>query len=146
MRKIYCIAALLIGIIGCTFPSVIKPKFEKNSKEVINDLKSLSDFEEAGIRWNASTFKGESTHELIIQLLNGKDLNRDQEAMNELGKEALKIVFNSIENEAAFQIYKVIFVDKKGIGPVSNSYNQVIIFQPEDVLPENDTTTSSSIN
>lgn len=125
MKKAYLTTTLLFSILlgfqSCSLPEVKQAEFERDTVEVINDLKKLSDFEDAGIYFSARSFKEETTYILRIQLVNGKNLSTDASELKELGKEALVIVVNSIENEIDYDKFQVVFVQSESIGPVSSS-------------------------
>lgn len=120
MLRILVIAALFVSQ-GCSLPEVKEAKFQKDTNEVIEELKSLSDFEDAGIRWSASSFDDKTTNILIVQLLNGKGLSDNEEELRDLGREAMRIVNGSIENETDYDKFQVVFVRQDSAGPATKS-------------------------
>ena len=123
MLTILQIAALL-ALQSCSLPEVKKAKFQKDTKEVINELKSLKDFEEAEIKWSASSLDNKTTNILIVHLLNGKDLTDNEADLRDLGKEAIKIVISSIENEKDYDKFQVVFIQKASTGLVTTSFTR----------------------
>ena len=137
MIKKVLIAILMITFLvmsNCTLPEMIEAKFEKEPDEIINELKLLKNFEDAGIRWNVTTSGEESFHSLQVQLLNGENLSEDNEELKKIGKKAFKIVFNSIENESEYDGFNVMFVQKKNIGIVSSSFNKGFGYKYEEII------------
>lgn len=124
---------ILLFLQSCALPEVKQAKFQKDAKEVINELKSLKDFEDAGIKWSASSFDNKTTNILIVQLLNGKDLSDNNEDLRNLGKEAMQIVNNSIENEKDYDKFRVVFVQKSSTGPVSTSFTRSFEYSLDDL-------------
>lgn len=118
----------MIGILfatqGCSLPEAKQAKFQKDSEVVIDELKSLNDFEDAGIKWSARSFDNKTTNILIVQLLNGKDLTDNEIELRNLGKAALTIVNNSIENESDYDKFEVVFVQKSSTGPVTTAFTK----------------------
>jgi hypothetical protein len=135
--KMNILKFLAIGILlasqGCSLPEVKQAKFQRDSKEVINELKSLKDFEDAGIKWSAISSKNKTTNILIVQLLNGKDLGDNKTELRNLGNEAIKIVTNSIENESDYEKFQVVFVQKASTGPVTTSFTKQFEYSLDDV-------------
>jgi len=124
---------ILLFLQSCALPEVKQAKFQKDAKEVINELKSLKDFEDAGIKWSASSFDNKTTNILIVQLLNGKDLSDNNEDLRNLGKEAMQIVNSSIENEKDYDKFRVVFVQKSSTGPVSTSFTRPFEYSLDDL-------------
>ena len=133
IQSVFLIFGLLIGFQNCSMPELVEAKFERDSQEIINDLKALSDFEDAGIRWSATSFKEETKHILYIQLLNGQDLSEKDAELKEIGKKALKIVINSIENEEEYDKFQTVFIQKTSVGPVSKSYTKPFNYSLEEL-------------
>lgn len=119
---------LMIGILfapqACSFPEAKHAKFQKDSKEVINQLKAITDFEDAGIKWRASSFENKTTNILIVELLNGKDLTDHEPELRNLGIEALRIVNNAIENENDYDKFEVVFVQQSSAGPATTAFTK----------------------
>jgi hypothetical protein len=128
---------LTIGILfvlkGCSLPEVKQAKFQKDTNEVINELKSLKNFEDAGIRWSANSFDNKTTNILIVQLLNGKGLTDNETELHNLGKEAMKIVNESIENELDYDEFQVVFIQKASAGLVSTSFTRSFEYSLEEL-------------
>jgi hypothetical protein len=135
--KMNILKFLSIGILlasqGCSLPEVKQAKFQKDSKEVVNELKSLKDFEDVGIKWSAISFNNKTTNILIVQLLNGKNLGDNKTELRNLGKEAIKIVTNSIENESDYEKFQVVFAQKANTGPVTTSFTKQFEYSLDDV-------------
>lgn len=119
MKRIFQTVSLIFGILfgfqNCSMPEIKQPKFERNSKEVMNELKALSNFEDTGTRCRANSFKDEINNFLNVQLVNGGNLSEDDIELNNLGKEALKIVVNSIENEVDYDKFQVISIFQRKV-------------------------------
>lgn len=107
---------------SCSLPEINEAKFQKDTKEVINELKSLKDFEDAGIKWSARSFDNKTTNILIVELLNGKGLSDNQNELRDLGKKALQVVNNAIENEKDYDKFQVVFIQKASTGPLTTSF------------------------
>lgn len=118
----------MIGILfatqGCSLPEAKQAKFQKDSEVVIDELKSLNDFENAGIKWSARSFDNNTTNILTVQLLNGKDLTDNETELRNLGKAALTIVNHSIENESDYDKFEVVFVQNSSTGPVTTAFTK----------------------
>jgi hypothetical protein len=125
--------ATLLVLQSCSLPEVKQARFQKDAKEVINELKSLKDFEDAGIKWSARSFDNKTTNILIVQLLNGKNLSDDNEELRKLGKEAMQMVNSSIENENDYDKFQVVFVQKSNTGPVSTSFTKPFEYSLDDL-------------
>lgn len=108
----------------CSLPEVKEAKFQKDTKEVINELKSLKDFEDAGIKWSARSFDNKTTNILIVELLNGKGLSDNQDQLRDLGKKALQVVNNAIENEKDYDKFQVVFIQKASTGLLTTSFTR----------------------
>ena len=139
MIKRIFLAIIMISCLvmsNCTMPEMVEAKFEKETEEIINELKLLKNFEDAGIRWHVTTSGEKNFHSLQVQLLNGEDLSEDEEILKKIGKEALKIVFNSIENEEEYDGFNVMFIQKKSIGIVSSSFNKGFGYKYEEIIDD----------
>lgn len=121
LLSILSIASLLL-FQSCSMPEVKPAKFQKDTKEVINDLKSLKDFEDATIKWSATSFDNKTTNVLIVQLLNGKGLSDNPAELRDLGKEALQVLNRSIENEKDYDRFQVVFIQKASTGLLTTSF------------------------
>lgn len=132
MSRIFVIAALLV-LHSCSLAEVKPAKFQKDSKDVINELKSLKDFEDAGIKWSARSFDNKTTNVLTIQLLNGKDLSDNEAELRDLGKEAMQIVNSSIKNEKDYDRFQVVFVQKASTGLVTTSFTRPFEYSLDDL-------------
>ena len=123
------ISAILLLVHSCSFPEVKAPKFERETQAVVDDLKALHNFEDAGVNWKTTISTEQSaTNILSVTLLNGKNLSEDDGKLKELGKEALKIVINSIENENDYDTFQVVFMQQKSFGIVNKNFSKQFVF------------------
>lgn len=133
----HIIIILIIGTLACLHAcfslGMKEAKFERDIEEVRSDLKALKNFDDTGIKWMAISTNSKTTHLLKVQLLNGKELSEDDQEMRELGKEVMKIVINSIENESDYDTFQVVFIQKTGIGPLSSGSSRPFTYQLEDL-------------
>lgn len=139
MKKVKLLAFVLfisITIFSCTFPEIKKAKLEKELNEIVEDLKNIKDFEDAGFKWGVRTLGDKQSHYLQIQLINGEDLPKEEEILKSIGKEAFVKVFDSIENEEEYDDFKVIFTQKKSLGIASSTVNKEYIYTIEEILNE----------
>ncbi|MFZ6053075.1 hypothetical protein [Halocola ammonii] len=113
-----------------------RPKFERDTEELIVELKELSNFENADIRWNVRSFKDTSTYYLVVNLINGKDLPEEDAELKEIGQEAMKIVVNSIENENVFDKFRVVFEEVKQSGAVTRRNKIPFEYSLSDIAGE----------
>lgn len=128
------ISAILLLVHSCSLPQVKTPIFERETQEIVDDLKALHDFEDAGINWKATTFSGEGTTNILsITLLNGENLSEDNDKLKDVGKEAFKILINSIENEHEYDSFQVIFMQKESFGLVNKSFSKQFVFDLQDL-------------
>jgi len=128
------ISAILLLLHSCSFPEVKTPIFERETQAIVDDLKALHNFEDAGVNWKTTISTEQSaTNILSITLLNGENLSEDEDKLKELGKDALKIVVNSIENENDYNSFQVIFMQQKSFGIVNKSFSKQFAFDLENL-------------
>ncbi len=108
------ITAVLVGCFGGNYK---KAEFNRDINEVIVDLKKINDFEDANIKWTVSQFGDNVSHNLKVILKNGKDLPKEDSLLNEIGKDAMRLVVESIDNDTAYTDFIVYFLteNKKGM-------------------------------
>ena len=82
---------------------------------MIDDLKKLGDFEDANIKWTVSRFGESVSHNLKVYLMNGLPLANDS-LRNIFGKDAMRLVLNSIENDTAYNNFIVYFISENKVG------------------------------
>ena len=91
-------------------------QFNRNVDELVSELKELDEFEDANIKTTANESEEETGRHLKIYLKNGKHLNESNSFKNQIGKEAMQLVLNSIENGSDFSDFTVYFVTEKEYG------------------------------
>lgn len=117
---------LLIGVIlltGCLSGLEYKEaQFNRDPDIIRNELKELSDFESANIKWRTSRFGDSTYYSLQVILLNGKGLPSNDSSLYEIGRSAMQIVIKSIDNGSDYDKYVVYFATekKKGIAKFSS--------------------------
>jgi hypothetical protein len=131
-RLIYLTIAILLT--SC-FKSDLKykeAKFNREPQEVIEELKELHDFENANIKWTVSRFDQDISHHLKVFLTNGQNLPESDSLKNQIGKEAMQIVLNSIENDTAYNDFVVYFITDIKNGVVKIGSEIPFSYQLED--------------
>lgn len=106
---------------GC-FGSDFKYKeaqFNREYQEVVNDLKALHDFENAYIKWSVSKFGQKVNHTLKVYLKNGRDIPEPDSLKHAIGKAAMQLVLNSIDNDTAYTDFVVYFISEIRNGTVN---------------------------
>jgi hypothetical protein len=127
------ISILLVATAAsCNFPEVKTIKFERESSEVIEDLKKLGNFDSANVGVSMSSINGKSTSSLKIDLTNGENLPSGDE-LKELARKAFEIVVNSIENENDYSFCRVEIVDEQSIGIVKANSKTTFEFNQADL-------------
>lgn len=129
-------ALLLLLFQACKMPEMKEPKFEQDPDQLIAELKELSDFENADIRWSARNFKDTTTYYLVVNLIKGEDLPEDDAGLEKLGKKAMKLVVNSVENKSDFDIFRVVFGKVKKSGVVTRSSKNPFEYSLSDLSGE----------
>jgi hypothetical protein len=131
-RIILFSVALLFG--GCFGkPKYKEAIFNGDSKEKIEQqLRQFGSFEEAKIAWSARTFDDKTTHNLKIQLLNGSVLE-DDSTEYEIGKRAMQLVVDAIENEADYDNFVVFFIKRQKEGNVTTGSDRPYEYQLSDL-------------
>ncbi|WP_436516244.1 hypothetical protein [Ekhidna sp. To15] len=120
--------ALLSLLIGCSFPEAKPPKFQKDTDVLVNELKSIRNFKDADITWNASSMNNATKYSLNISLYNG-EISNNEEMLRTISIEAIQIVISSISNESEFDEFSVEIIQKtSGV-----SKSRTFIFLPSDV-------------
>lgn len=130
-KKIRTIFYILIIVIysSCNSPETIKPQFTKPDGYVTKELKTRNNYEEVRVRWGASRMGDVVVHYLKLELINGKDLPKDDSSLNVIGKDAMNILLNSINNKTDYSKITVVFV--KEIKKGSIKYTETIPFKYE---------------
>lgn len=120
MKRI-AIITLTIALTSCFGggPKYKEAKFNREPQEVINELKSLHDFENANIKWTVSRFGDNVSHNLKVFLTNGKNMPKEDSLKSKIGKEAMQLVLNSIENDTAYTDFIVYFINETKNGAVN---------------------------
>jgi hypothetical protein len=118
--QITLLAILIIIFSACSGNFKIdKVKFNRDSKEVINELKNIDNFENVNVKWSINNHNNNVTHLLYINLINGNESSKDDSARKEIGKEAMSILLKSIDNDSSFDKFVVNFVFQKSTGIVT---------------------------
>lgn len=117
-------------LVGCTDkPRTVEAQFNRPKEEIIEDLKGLHDFEEAkiswtkdeiddsrrrdineNIKWTANQIDNGVGQNLKVYLKNGKNLPEPNEEKHKIGKKAMQLVLNSINNKSDYEDFTVVFV------------------------------------
>lgn len=130
------ILSLIFGaflMVSCSIPNAIEPKFEKNNQEVLKELQSIGNFEKVAVNGSAFSHGSENTDFLVIQLINGKDINGEKDQMQQIGKQAMKFVINSIKNENDYDKFQVVFIQQAKKGLITTSFTIPIEYNLSDL-------------
>jgi hypothetical protein len=136
MKKYTFLSLILVtlSMIKCSIPNAKMPKFEKDNQEtILTDLKSIGDFEKVAINGSVISSGNDRTDILVVQLLNGKEINGDKNQMLEIGKQVMKLTINSIENENEYDKFQVVFIQQAKKGIVTKSFSMPIEFSLSDL-------------
>ena len=136
MKKYTFLSLILVtfSMIKCSIPNAIMPKFEKDNQEtILTELKSIGDFEKVAINGSLISSGNDRTDILVVQLLNGKEINGDKNQMLEIGKQVMKLTINSIENENEYDKFQVVFIQQAKKGMVTKSFSMPIEFTLSDL-------------
>jgi hypothetical protein len=133
MKKIFYLTVVIL-ITGCIGNDLKykEAKFNRDPQEVIEDLKRIHDFENANIKWTVSQFDQDISHNLKVFLTNGKNLPESDSLKNKIGKEAMQLVLNSIENDTAYNDFVVYFITENKNGVVNIRSEIPFSYQLED--------------
>ena len=110
MRKLIYLT-LIAFLIACNSQKEDTARIEYTRDEllILQDLKNLVSFEDAEI-----VFEKDQTH-LKVYLENGKHINESNDFKNGIGKAAMKLVLNSIEDTSQYSEFTVYFVVEREI-------------------------------
>ena len=120
-------------MVSCSIPKAIEPKFEKNNQEVLKELQSIRNFEKVAVNGSAFSHGSENTDILVVQLINGKDINGEKNQMQQIGKQAMKFVINSIKNENDYDKFQVVFIKQAKKGLINESFTIPIEYNLSDL-------------
>lgn len=84
MKKYTFLSLILVtfSMIKCSIPNATMPKFEKDNQEtILTELKSIGNFEKVAINGSVISSGNDRTDILVVQLLNGKEINGDKNQM-----------------------------------------------------------------
>jgi hypothetical protein len=126
---IYC--AMIFVVQSCSLPEMKATKFNRDVNQVKADLAKLGDFEKVNIQSSSVTVNGNSTHTLVVKLINGKNL-QDESQLNALAATAMKTVIDAIDNESDFSEWKVSIESADNGIVVSQSQSRSFDFSPAD--------------
>jgi hypothetical protein len=111
---------IMVFLISCMSNLDYKEaKFNREPKEVIEELKMLKGFENANIKWTVSSFGDSVSQNLKVYLTNGENLPKSDSSLLEIGKNAMSIVVSSINNESDYNNFIVYFVTRKKVGTMT---------------------------
>ena len=136
MKKYTFLSLILVtlSMIKCSIPNATMPKFEKDNQEtILTELKSIGNFEKVAINGSVISSGNDRTDILVVQLLNGKEINGDKNQMLEIGKQVMKLTINSIENENEYDKFQVVFIQQAKKGIVTKSFSMPIEFTLSDL-------------
>ncbi|HBD25783.1 hypothetical protein [Flavobacterium sp.] len=136
MKKYTFLSLILVtfSMIKCSIPNATMPKFEKDNQEtILTELKSIGNFEKVAINGSVISSGNDITDILVVQLLNGKEINGDKNQMLEIGKQVMKLTINSIENENEYDKFQVVFIQQAKKGMVTKSFSMPIEFTLGDL-------------
>ncbi len=120
MKKICHILWILI-MAACSLPESKPLKLEKDVEQLTSELKQLSNFADAKVKWSIRTVEEKTESQLTIELFDGVNVPQNEIQLRDLGREASKVVANSISNEDDYDVFKVVFVQKFSAGIASAS-------------------------
>ena len=125
---------MLILSVACASKQT-EAQFNRSQEEVLEDLKNLYDFDDVKILWTEEQLNEDGSRQidenikwtanrtangvgrnLKVYLTNGIDLPETVEERTEIGKEAMQLVLNSIENEEDYDNFLVVFVHEAVYG------------------------------
>ena len=128
MKRILLLTLMTTLFTGC---SEYTPDFNRNFISVLNDLKSISEFEDAKIGYSKRNFNS-SENFLVVTLMNGKNLPENEIELKKIGKKAMKFVFDNIENETIYDNYEVVFYNEKG-NFIKKSFRKVFNYNFDEI-------------
>ena len=128
------LALTLLFLQTCSLPEMQAPEWEKEPSAVIQDIQQqLGTYETASVRWSASDENSSIRHILYVELTNGPQSSAPSAQLRETGKEALRIVLNSIANEEAYDEYRVVFKSNSSAGLVNVSSEESFEYELDEL-------------
>lgn len=106
--KFYLILIFSIFIAGCTYTKPKDPIFN-NLNKFKYEFGSLIQAKKINIYGKEITTGSDSTSELEIDIINGKNIPTTEGERKSLGKSLAKVVKNNLKNSKQFETYKVKF-------------------------------------
>lgn len=110
-----------------------EPRFEKDKDVVIDELKSLRNFENARVKWSTRSVDRKTVDILAVELVNGQGMIDDENKLRQLGKEALQLTLPAIENESEYERFEVIFIQESRRGILTNTYTRAVQYSPDEL-------------
>ena len=112
ISRILTLLLLISFVSACNFTPPKQIEYTASEEEMEEQIRQLRDFDEAAIGSGSTTdADGNATFRLTIRLTNG-NVTEDNPAPRDVGLEAMKIVLEGIANEADFDQYEVIFIQR----------------------------------
>ncbi len=133
MNKIILFLSAIMIMSSCALPELITPQFEKDKDTVLKEIQDVADFENVEVEFTSTAFKDEKSSILILLLTNGNEKTKDISNMYEIGKDALKILINSISNEEEYNDFKVVFIRSEIVNNVKKNYKEPFDFTLEQL-------------
>jgi hypothetical protein len=138
MKKTFPLIIFLVVIISsCEFPEMKPLKLKKDFLSLQSELKNPGGFESVGITNNSNTRNGTTRNTIELNLVNGKELPADENALNTLIKSKAKIIADQLENKKDYLYIKVKLESNSQNGIVSKSITRDFTFYFDELEEEN---------
>ena len=130
--KILIFLIAILTLTACSFREAKDPKFREDKDILLNELRSLRNFENARVKWDARTFENKIIDVLVVELVNGQGMVDDEAELRKLGQEAIKLAVAAIDNESEYERMEVIFIRESRRGVLTNNFTRSFQYAPED--------------
>jgi hypothetical protein len=130
---LFLIGIIIICIYGCIkHPKHIRYKDNISLSKLKKELKNLGDFEDVKIWPYIYGTKDTTIYIIVVEFFNGPNLPGEDSILIPIGKKAMTLVVNSIENSSDYNCCRVEFRKEKIVNKLTNNYYQHFEFSIKD--------------
>jgi hypothetical protein len=120
-QQVSLFLAFTLFLSSCTITTTKDPQFVFDTGTILNNLSTLVTCESVNVNGTQTKKSNQTTSELEIDIINGKNIPSNEDSMTSLGRSIASQIKLELKDSGSYNTYKVLFVIKKVDGIVTTT-------------------------
>jgi hypothetical protein len=133
LQQVSVISITVLFLSGCTITTPKQPQFIFDAGTIQTNLSTLVICEDVDVNGTQTKTNNQTSSEMEIDIINGKNIPSNEDSMAHLGKEIAAQFKLELKDSGSFNTFKVLFVTKKVDGDVTSSTYTGRVFESAEL-------------